>query len=190
MSTYCREDISITPYFDFELLLNLLQENRLGGKVLEDLAQTWETWLGKLHAVKLTQNSHQYIAVWLNEEVEHEIDLKWNTSPTESFRLNCLAQAMCMNAIYQIVPEVEESGCAPAPQPSNELGTALLGEGIPYKDINSAALARRYSVLTVFPFQGSCEICYLQEQCPKANTKQETFHSVVLPGYANLDKLN
>ena len=52
-NTYTKEALEVRPIFDFELLLGLLQEKRLGGSVLEELADTWERWLPKLHALKL-----------------------------------------------------------------------------------------------------------------------------------------
>ena len=44
-NTYTREELPVRPIFDMELLLGLLQETRLGGQVVEDLANTWERWL-------------------------------------------------------------------------------------------------------------------------------------------------
>ena len=197
MSDYSKECLQITPDLDVELLLGLMQEKRLGGLVLEDLATVWQSWLDKLYAVKLKLGDKEYIAVWLDEEIEHMVDQKWKDAPSESFRLNCLAQSMCMSAVYQLIPEVEYAGCAPAPSLSDDsvnelaynLASALRAEKIPYHNIGISGLARRFSVLTPYPFQGACEICSLHEQCPKANANPESFHSVVLPGYAGLDKL-
>ena len=36
MSTHTKEELQVRPIFDFELLLGLLNETRLGGSVLED----------------------------------------------------------------------------------------------------------------------------------------------------------
>ena len=40
-------------------------------------------------------------------------------------------------------------------------------------------LARRYAVVTHYPYRGGCEICTLQQQCPKSGGDM----TVTLPGY-------
>ncbi len=182
MSEYTKNILSIQPPFDFELLFELLQETRVGGQVLEDLARTWERWLPSLHAMRLDTGKIQYLAVWLDEKVENEVDESWAKAPSEGFRLNALAQALCMSAVYQALPEVEGAGCAPAPKPTAKIAAALEAEGIPYQSPHLPTLSRRFSVLTHFPFRGACEICFLQKDCPKAQANAESFHSVEIPG--------
>jgi len=177
------ERLSVRPMFDMELMLGLLQEKRLGGQIMENLADAWERWLPHVNALKLdTGKGRRYLAVWLDEEVEQEVDRVWEQSPSEGFRLNALAQTMIMGAVYQIEPEVESAGCAPAPRPNPDLSTALKAEGIPVQEPGSPSLCRRFSVLTNFPFRGACEICHLREDCPKAKGGGSSFHSVELPG--------
>ena len=36
MSTHTKEVLAVKPFFDFELMLGLLSEKRLGGKVIEE----------------------------------------------------------------------------------------------------------------------------------------------------------
>ena len=134
MSEYNKEMPAVRPVFDMELMLGLLQETRLGGQVMESLADAWERWLPHLRAMILTVESKQYLAIWLDEDVEREVDDTWGRSATEGFRLNALAQTMIMGAVYQIVPEVEAAGCAPAPKPTSALGAALEAEGVPYQE--------------------------------------------------------
>ena len=57
MSNHTKEVLQVRPIFDFELMLGLLSETRLGGRVLEEMADTWERWLPKLHAIKLETSS-------------------------------------------------------------------------------------------------------------------------------------
>ena len=42
MSEYNKEMPAVRPVFDMELMLGLLQETRLGGQVMESLADAWE----------------------------------------------------------------------------------------------------------------------------------------------------
>lgn len=180
--SHTTEKLAVRPVFDMELMLGLLQETRLGGQVMETLADAWERWLPLLHALKLETGQGRYLAIWLDETVEGEVDDTWARSATEGFRLNALAQTMIMCAVYQIEPEVEDAGCAPAPRPCDELRDALEAEGIPYQDPSGPTLCRRFSVLTPFPFKGACDICHLRPDCPKAHGAAEAFHSVELPG--------
>lgn len=41
MSEYSKEMPAVRPVFDMELMLGLLQETRLGGQVMESLADAW-----------------------------------------------------------------------------------------------------------------------------------------------------
>ncbi len=185
MSEYSKEVLAVRPVFDMELMLGLLQETRLGGQVMEGLADAWERWLPRLRAMTLTAEGKQYLAIWLDEDVEREVDDSWGRSATEGFRLNALAQTMIMGAVYQVVPEVEAAGCAPAPAPTPALSAALEAEGVPYQEPGGPTLCRRFSVLTHVPFRGACDICHLRDHCPKAAANAESFHSVELPGHTS-----
>lgn len=182
MSDYSKEMLAVRPVFDMELMLGLLQETRLGGQVMESLADAWERWLPHLRAMTLDTGGKRYLAVWLDEDVERDVDDTWNRSASEGFRLNALAQTMIMGAVYQVIPEVEAAGCAPAPKPTPALEAALAAEGAPYQEPGASTLCRRFSVLTHVPFRGACDICHLREACPKAVVNAESFHTVVLPG--------
>ena len=139
MSTHTKEVLQVRPIFDFELLLGLLSETRLGGSVLEEMANTWERWLPKLHALKIETGKGRYLALWLDPEVEEEVDAERAKSAEYGYRMSALAQTMIQCAVYQLLPEVEEAGCAPAPQP-----TALL-----CSDPCSISLREKVKVLPV-----------------------------------------
>ncbi|MEG2140264.1 MAG: hypothetical protein RRY20_05700, partial [Bilophila sp.] len=87
-----------------------------------------------------------------------------------------------MAAVHEVVPEIEEAGCAPAPKPTAALRAALEAEGVPYKNDTDPTLSRRYAVVTHSPFKGGCEICVLQRDCPKGQGQNQAA-SLVLPGY-------
>ena len=134
MSTHTKEVLAVKPFFDFELMLGLLSEKRLGGKVIEEMAETWERWLPKLHALKIETGKGRYLALWLDPDVEDEVDAERAKSAEYGYRLSALAQTMIQCATYQLLPEVEEAGCAPAPQPTALLCEALAAEGLDYQE--------------------------------------------------------
>lgn len=189
-SKVAHEELPVEPWFDLEALMGLLQETRLGGQLMEEINKTWETWVPAVHVVRLSLPNagkpKQYLVTWLEERVEEEVDSAWARSASEGFRLNALAQMMCMGAVQQFLPEVEEAGCAPAPKPNAELSAALEALKVPYLP-GETGLSRRYSVLTNFPFRGACDICHLRAECPKAQGQSESFHSVLLPGSEGLE---
>lgn len=181
MKNYTKETLEVSPVFDFELLLGLLSEKRLGGSVLEDLAGKWDLWLPSLHALKLETGKGRYLALWLDTAVEEEIDREWKNSSEYGYRLSALAQTMVQCAVYQLMPEVEDAGCAPAPQPTASLCEALAAEGLDYQDVTHSMLPK-YSVLTPFPFHGACDICFLRKECPKANGQTNQFRTIEVGG--------
>ncbi len=178
---YTKEKQDVQPSFDMFSLLELLEEKRLGGEVLDELGEAWDRWLENLHVYTLKIGKIGYLLVWLDEEIEKEIDTKWGDSPSDSFRFNCLAQNMIMTTVQTFLPSVEEAGCAPAPRPTDNLIDALEDIGVPYNE-TITALTRRFATLTHNPFRGACEICYLQDNCPKASMNEQSFHSVELKG--------
>jgi len=181
MSKYTKEILPIEVNFDIELIMSLMQETRMGGEILEDLVQTFEKWMKELTCMVLDTGKGKFFVAYLNEKIEQEVDKIWETSPERSFRINCVGQAIIMNAVYQVMPEIEDAGCAPSPRPIPELAEALQAEGIPYLE-GEPTIVRRFSVVTSYPFHGACEICFLREDCPKAQGQGENFHSVELSG--------
>ena len=174
---YSAEQMEIHPYFDLELLMSMSGETRLGGAVTERLMRLWEQWAPETHALRILAAPSEYLAVWLNARVEEDVDRAWDQSPSEAYLANALAQVLCMSTVHGIIPEIQDAGCAPAPRTTDMLRAALTAEGLPYTP--SGTLARRYAVVTHYPFKGGCEICTLQHACPKA---QGAGSSVLLPG--------
>ncbi len=181
MNKYTIESIEVNPFFDLELVMRNSQETRIGGNTLERFANYWEDWSKKICARTVDTGKVKYLVVWLPEEVEEIIDTAWAESPTQAYLDNALAQTLCMGAVHELLPDVEDAGCAPAPRPTDTLRAALEEAGIPYKD-DGPTLSRRFAVVTHYPFKGACEICYLQDNCPKGQG-QAGASSVLLPGY-------
>ena len=181
MTEYTTKDLAIVPDFDLELLMSTSNETRIGGDVMDKLAEAWDRWAPMAKARQITGDKESYLLVWLEEPVEEEIDDKWEQTPSEAFMFNALAQVMCMGIIHSLLPEVEEAGCAPAPRPTELLTDSLEASGVPYLIPGEPGLVRRYAVVTHYPFRGGCEICTLRKQCPKYNGDGGA--SVTLPGF-------
>lgn len=156
------------PYFDLELFLQTAGESRLGGTELEECIALWDAWNGSLRRSEVRDGGCGYLAVWLAESVELAVDAAWNDSPSKGFRLNALAQTLCMCAVHERIPEVAEAGCAPVPGPSENLARQLAEAGLPARAGEFLALGRRYAVVTRYPFCGTCEICALRPTCPRS----------------------
>lgn len=161
------EKLQLVPEFDMELFMVTSQETRIGGDLMERLDETWEKWLEHINAIAFNAGESRYLLVWLDEAVEEEIDEIWGASPSDAYMYNVLAQVMCMGLVHAAVPQVADAGCAPAPKGSDVLAAALEEVGVPYSGDVSQTLARRYAVLTHYPFKGGCEVCSLLHSCPK-----------------------
>ncbi len=182
MTSFTSEKITCNPCFDMELFMNVSQETRIGGEIMDRLIVIWAEWLPHLTVKKLTTGEIHYLLVWMRESVETKVDALWSDSPSTSYMYNALAQTLCMAAVHEVIPQIADIGCAPAPKPTASLRAALQTEGIPYRNENDPVLSRRYAVLTHYPFKGGCELCILQQACPRGQG-QARAASIVLPGY-------
>ena len=175
-------EVEDRPEFDLFGFMEMSHENRLGGAVRERLEKYWASWGELFQAYLIEIGKITYLALWLPQSVEEEVDRTWKASQSEGFLLNSLAQYYCMSFIQLVIPEVDESSCAPSPRPTEKLRQALEGLGVPYKSPTSALLSFQYAVVTHYPYRGGCEICHLLDHCPKGQGRAEDA-SIVLPGY-------
>lgn len=182
MNKYVIDSVEVIPYFDIESIMEMSKETRIGGEVLEKLVVKWKEWLPHLHVRILNTEKIKYLLVWLGSEVEESVDEFWENSPSQAYLYNSVAQVMCMGTVHKLVPDIEQAGCAPAPRPTEALIEILSEPGFPSYKGDGPALSARYAVLTHYPFKGACEICYLQQDCPKGQGNEGSA-SIVLPGY-------
>lgn len=173
------EHLDVQPWFDMEMFMSLSQETRMDGDTMDRCMTQWKTWTPHLQVRRLDVGKQQYLLVELAEAVDNEVDAAWDKAPAQAFFLNALAQTMCMSAVHDVLPQIEDAGCAPAPRPTDELRAALVQAGVPYQ-AKGPGLSRRFAVLTPYPFKGGCEVCALKADCPKGNGSGS---SVLLPGY-------
>ncbi|SBV96035.1 conserved hypothetical protein [uncultured delta proteobacterium] len=164
------------PYFDLELFLRTAGETRIGGKETDECLLFWERWSASLFCKTVSAQGRNFLAVWLGEDVEQTVDAAWDESPSRGFLLNALAQTLCMCAVHEHLPEIEEAGCAPVPAPDPDLARALTEAGLPARaparmdgePEGGLLFARRYAVVTRTPFSGACDVCALRASCPRA----------------------
>lgn len=181
MAEYTVTELEAAPSFDLELLLGVSQESRIDGELMDALSDAWDRWVAHAHVRRIQAGDKGYLLAWLDESVEEDVDDMWEESPSDAFMYNALAQVMCMGLVHNLLPEVEDAGCAPAPKPTDELADALEELGVPYLVMGEPGLARRFGVVTHYPFRGGCEICMLQKDCPKAGGDKGM--SITLPGH-------
>lgn len=162
------------PYFDLEFFLNTLGEARLSGNDMDECLALWDQWSASLFRRVVDDAERRYFAVWLGAPVENTVDAAWEQAPSRGFRLNVLAQTLCMCAVHEQIPEVEEAGCAPVPYPSAGLVRALSDAGLPARSGAGLELGRRYAVVTRHPFGGGCEVCALLASCPRSGQGGDT----------------
>lgn len=171
------ENIEIYPLFDMEEFMNFSKETRLDADTLDNLANFWIKLEQNLNIMQISANKNKWLAVWLPEEIETAVDNVWKTSPSQGYLLNALAQYCCMTVIQELLPQVADGGCAPAPEQNGDLRNSLKKLNIVTED---GTLKRRYSIISYYPFKGGCEICALSAECPK---NSESTSSVVIPGH-------
>lgn len=160
------ETLNLRPRFDFEFFLKNAEEPGLGEAETSECCHLWAQWSDHLFSNVVTTREGDVLTIWLGREVEEEVDAAWANSPSHGYLLNALALTLCMCAIRERIPELETAGCAPAPCPTPELANALTGAGLPAQAGTGLELARRYAVVTPFPFTERCAACTLHPTCP------------------------
>lgn len=170
-------DIAVQPEFELEDFMFFSKETRLDNETLMHLIEYWENWVAAFQVRQIASGDKSWLAVWLPEKVENELEEAWNESPSKGFLLNSLAQYLCMNVVEALLPQAANGGCAPKPESDEDLRNALEELGL----VNgSGELERRYAIVSYYPFKGGCEICSLRDSCPKGEEKTA---SIVLRGH-------
>jgi hypothetical protein len=164
--------IKIQPYFDIELFLQTANETRLGRSDMDTCLSLWEEWTKCLSCKEVADNAKTYLAMWLSSDVENTVETAWKKSPSEGFRLNALAQTLSMCAVQELIPEIEDIGCAPFPHASPTLASAISEAGLPARTGAGGGLefGRNFAMVTRYPFSGGCEVCSLLSSCPRAGS--------------------
>ncbi|MCA1946194.1 MAG: hypothetical protein LDL30_13095 [Desulfovibrio sp.] len=163
------EEMPLAFHFGLEDYMMLTQTRRVEhdtGEIIEQILPGWGPHLKALRICATEKRGPQdYVLVWLETPVEAEVNAAWEGSPSRAFTLNTLAQALLMAALREAVPDISATACAPVPAPTKALRAALEEAGVPWQE--GAMLGRQYAMLTYAPYKGSCDICFVKEDCPK-----------------------
>ncbi len=152
--------------FDLPTYMALGQTGDITSPELVDIISYWEKWLPMLHAYILGRKKG-YLALFMDEAVEKEIDTLWERSNAQGFKLQALVQTMIVCALQNLVPQIGKDQCAPVPEPNKILQRSLAQLGLKFSE--QGALNYKYSTLTFYPFREGCQVCYLVSSCPKLN---------------------
>ena len=167
--------VSPSPYFDMERFLRTSGESSLTDDDVAECRFFLDRWHALLVSKTIPAHEDDVLAIWLDESVEHAVDAAWQSSPSRGFRLHSLAQTICMHAVNEHIPEIEQAGCAPVPFPDPALAQALTEAGLPARVQDNLVLARRYAVITPVLFKGQCNSCALQTNCPNCRQLHRHF---------------
>jgi len=129
----------------------------------------WQKWFKYFKAYTLGE-PRGFLAVFLDQEVEREIEGVWLSSPSEALYLDTLAKTMLMAGVKEFVPQLAQLGCAPFPKVNKEIRRKIASTGLEIK--KNGTLSHKYAVFTYFPYKGGCEVCRLQEDCPRLSKGQ------------------
>ncbi len=160
------KELDVQSRFDIETFMGLAQIKGLEGMETVELLEYWSKWRPYLK-IYLFGRKKGYLAVYMEREVEDEIDAIWDESPSRGFKFQALVQTMIIGILRELMPEVGQNQCAPVPKPGMILKKSLSKVGLELFD--EGALNYKYSTLTYYPFRDGCDSCYLFSSCPKVN---------------------
>ena len=160
------KELDVQPGFDIETYMVLAQIKGLEGRETVELLEFWSKWSPHLK-IYLLGRKNGYLAIYMEREVEVEVDAIWEESPSRGFKFQALVQTMIIGVLKELMPEVGLNQCAPVPRPGKVLKKSLSKVGLELFD--EGALNYKYSTLTYYPFRQGCESCYLFNSCPKVN---------------------
>lgn len=163
------------PEFNIFFFAELNGSSRIEHSLMESLEKYWNEWLPHLKAYKLQQpeggKGTDFLLLYLEKEVEDAVEEIWQSTPTEGLAHHNLAITLVMSAAQSLLPELEEGKCAPLPKPGEAALEAFESLGLTWNQ--EGTVNRQYAVFTPFPYSGGCEVCYLEETCPKSQTRKQ-----------------
>ncbi|MFN2269074.1 MAG: hypothetical protein ABR542_04180 [Desulfonatronovibrio sp.] len=159
-------EVQIYCPFDLETFMGLAQLKGLEGKETVEMIEFWNKWYPGMK-ILIFGRKRGYVAIYMEKEIEDEIDSIWEQSPSKGFKLQALVQTMIVGTLRELMPEIRSDQCAPVPKPGTVLKKSLSKKGLEFYDQGS--LNYKYSTLTYYPYRGGCDLCYLESSCPKIN---------------------
>jgi hypothetical protein len=161
------ETLDARPEFDLFTYSEICGETRIEHDLLEELEPRFDDWAdNRLNARILTEGDQGYVLIWLDKEVEDEIEGIWQDSQSAGMAFHNLAIHMVMSAVQGIVPELAERGCAPLPAPSKAVQKAFTKLGLAWN--KEGTVNRQFAVFSNYPAKPGCGGCMLRPKCPNA----------------------
>lgn len=175
MSALKIEKTEAKPEFDIFYFAELNGTTRIEHSLMESLEKYWNEWLPHLNVYTLKQPEEgkgtDFLLLYLDEAVENAVEDIWQDTPTEGLAHHNLAITLVMAAARSLLPELEEGKCAPLPKPGEAALEAFEALGLTWNQ--EGTVNRQYAVFTPFPYSGGCDVCYLEETCPKSQTRKQ-----------------
>ncbi len=168
------EEIKAVPEFDMWYYCEVAGESRLDHDLLEELEPRWNKWQKHMKAYSLKSpkpGGGSFLLLYLESEIESEIEGIWQDSPTLGLAFHHLAITMVMSAAQSLIPELLETQCAPLPKPGQAVQEAFRELGLEWN--MEGTINRQFAVFTPYPYAGGCEICFLSDTCPKSKVKKQ-----------------
>ncbi|WP_147821937.1 hypothetical protein [Salidesulfovibrio onnuriiensis] len=173
MPKYSLKEMTPQPEFDLWFYAELSGETRLDHTLVEEFGPRWTAWLNSLHAfhVENQEGAGSFLLIYLDKDVDEEIDHIWNDSPAFGLSFHNLAVCMVMTAAKSLIPELDEGRCAPLPRAGEGVREAVRDLGIEWNDQNT--INRKFAVFTPYPYSGGCEICSMSGSCPNSTLQRQ-----------------
>ncbi|MDQ7031837.1 MAG: hypothetical protein Q9M37_03855 [Desulfonauticus sp.] len=148
---------------DLSFYLKLSGKSNLDPGEIAKITRYWQNWFKHFNAYTLGEPKG-YLVLFLNKEVEREIEAAWASSPTGGYELELMARTMLMAAVKEFIPELEQLGCAPVPKVNKNIRRKIALTGLEVK--KNGTLSHKYAVFTYYPYKGGCNLCLLKTSCP------------------------
>lgn len=174
MGKYSITPLTPQPEFDIMYYMEIAGETRVDQDAMDEFGPFWDRWAKeslKAYELKNTEGEGTFVLIYLDEAAEEVIEGIWQDSPTHGLLFHALGITMVMSAAQGFVPELADGQCAPLPRPGQGVLDAFAELGLTWNQ--EGTINRKYAVLTPYPYNGGCEICYLSDNCPKSTTKSQ-----------------
>lgn len=174
MAKFTITPLSPKPEFDIVYYMDIAGESRIDQEMMDEFEPFWDKWAKnnlKAYEIVNPDGEGKFMLIFLDHEVDDSIEGIWQDSPTHGLLFHALAITMVMSTAQGFVPELQDGQCAPLPRPDDQMLEVFKELGLTWNQ--EGTVNRKYAVLTPYPYNGGCEICYMSDTCPKSTTKSQ-----------------
>ena len=157
--------LEITPFFDLETFMLLSGQKRIDGNTAEAVEKDWHRLYSRLWGYRLGEPESGYLVILLDRDFDQELEKAREEDRDRAERLELIAQSMIMAALFEVLPESAEQGCAPVPEPSSVLEESLAQLGLSFR--SDGHLDVSFGLVTGLPYFADCESCHAKSGCSK-----------------------